>query len=92
VRDRNAGEAPALARVPLNLDRIVGVAAGNQITAHATHAHELTIRRDADGLDVSVRTPHLEVFHRRLSLARRGSAQRAASAATTARPGAGRPS
>lgn len=93
VRDRNADEALALARVPLNLDRIVGVVAGSQITAHATHAHELTIRRNAEGLEVSVRTPHLEVFHRHLSLPRRGSTPHGAAASSaSAHPGAGQPS
>lgn len=58
VRDRLDRGAEPLARVPLNLDQIVGVAAGAQVTAHATHAHVLTVRRVADGLDVRVSTPH----------------------------------
>jgi len=68
VRDRLDPDAATLARVPLNLDRIVGVAAGTQITAHATHAHLLTVRREPGGLDVSVTTPHLELFRRHLPL------------------------
>ncbi|MEJ2291766.1 MAG: hypothetical protein P8Y13_07540 [Deinococcales bacterium] len=61
-------DARALARVPLNLDRIEGVAAGSHVTAHATHAHLLTVRRNAEGLEVSVSTPHLELFRRHLPL------------------------
>jgi len=68
VRGRGAGDALALARVPLNLDRIEGVSAGSQVTAHATHAHRLTVRREPGGLDVCVSTPHLEVLRRHLSI------------------------
>ncbi len=68
VRDRLEPDARALARVPLNLDRILGVAAGAQVTAHATHAHRLTVRREPGGLDVRVTTPHLELLRRHLTL------------------------
>jgi len=68
VRSRSAIETPAFARVPLNLDRIEGVSAGSQVTAHATHAHRLTVRREPGGLDVCVSTPHLEVLRRHLPI------------------------
>jgi hypothetical protein len=58
----------ALARVALNLDRITGVVAGANVTAHATHSHVLTVRRNGEGLVVSVSTPHLELLHRHLPL------------------------
>lgn len=68
VRDRLDRGAEPLARVPLNLDRIVGVAAGAQVTAHATHAHVLTVRRDTDGLDVCVSTPHVDLLRHHIPL------------------------
>jgi hypothetical protein len=68
VRSRGTADTLALARVPLNLDRIEGVAAGSQVTAHATHAHLLTVRREPGGLDVRVSTPHLEVLRRHLPI------------------------
>jgi len=74
VRSRGAGEATAFARVPLNLDRIEGVSAGSQVTAHATHAHRLTVRREPGGLDVCVSTPHLEVLRRHLPIPTTGRA------------------
>ena len=61
-------DARALARVPLNLDRIEGVAAGANVTAHATHSHVLTVKRNREGLVVSVSTPHLELLRRHLPL------------------------
>ena len=68
VHDRLEPEALALARVPLNLDRILGVAAGAQVTAHATHAHNLTVRREPGGLEVCVTTPHQELLRCHLAL------------------------
>lgn len=91
VRNRSERDAPALARVPLNLDRIVGVVAGNQITAHATHAHELVIRREPDCLTVVVRTQHHELLRRRLTLPRRAAQRDVAAAVTDVRTGATSP-
>lgn len=74
VRDRLHPDAEPLARLPLNLDRIEGVVAGSQVTAHATHAHVLTVQRSQDGLEVRVTTPHLELLRHRLPLAAAGDA------------------
>lgn len=68
VRDRRDPAAAPLARVPLNLDRIEGVVAGDGVTAHATHAHLLTVRRVRDGLEILVTTPHQELLHQHLTL------------------------
>lgn len=54
-----AGAAGApIARVPLNLDHILGVAGGETLVAHATHGHTLTVQRADDGLHIRVRTAH----------------------------------
>lgn len=68
VRDTHDPRGEAFARVPLNLDRIEGVAAGAQVTVHCTHAHELVIRRERGGIEVTVRTPHHFLLHRHLML------------------------
>jgi len=70
VRDRLEPDAAPLARIPLNLDRIEGVVAGGRVTAHATHAHVLTVERVAGGLDVCVATPHLEILRHHLPVSR----------------------
>ncbi|HKI56787.1 MAG TPA: hypothetical protein VKB31_06495 [Trueperaceae bacterium] len=86
VRDRLDPEAAPLARLPLNLDRIEGVVAGGQVTAHATHSHVLTVVRVEGGLVVRVTTPHLEVMRQRLPLSGRHGAAGTPSAAAAAHP------
>ncbi len=83
VRNRVDSAAPPLARVPLNLDRIEGVVAGDVVTAHATHAHVLSVRRVPGGLEVLVTTPHQELLRHRLRLPRHDHASGPASGAPT---------
>ncbi|MEJ2668422.1 MAG: hypothetical protein P8Z81_15230 [Deinococcales bacterium] len=86
VRDRIERGAEPLARVPLNLDRIVGVAAGAQVTAHATHAHVLTVRRDGDGLEVRVSTPHVDLLRHHVPLRLQAPAPEEAQVAAPIQP------
>ncbi len=62
-----------MARVPLNLDHILGVAGGDMLVAHATHGHTLTVQRTAGGLRIRVRTPHLLVHEHHLTLPARAA-------------------
>lgn len=80
VRDRLEPGAAPLARLPLNLDRIEGVVADSRVTAHATHAHMLTVERVAGGLEVCVSTPHLEVLRQLVALVPAGAPVAPASA------------
>lgn len=80
IRDQREPEAVPLLRLPLNLDRIEGVAAGARVTAHATHAHVLTVERTSTGLRVRVTTPHQELVRQDVPL----SGQRGTDAPSTA--------
>lgn len=87
VRDRLDPGAEPLARLPLNLDRIEGVAAGAQVTAHATHAHVLTVERTPGGLEVRVATPHVELLRCHLPLPATRRTPAGGSPAAPASPG-----
>lgn len=67
VLDRTE-QGPPVARLPLNLDHILGVAGGEALTAHATHRQTLTVEREPGGLRISVCTPHVMLRQHHLAL------------------------
>jgi len=84
VRDAADLGGDPLARIPLNLDHILGVAGGERIVAHTAHHHTLTVEAQRGALLVRVSTPHQELARYRVLLPEpdhsRGLAARAAAA------------
>lgn len=68
VRDPSDLGGVPLARIPLNLDHILGVAGGERIVAHTAHHHTLTVEAQRGALLVRVSTPHQELARYRVLL------------------------
>lgn len=81
VRRADARDADPIARIPLNLDHILGVTGGERIEAHTVHHHTLTVEREWDALVIRVRSPHLELARYRVPLPDAGASRRVAVAA-----------